>query len=1286
MVSNLGNSLPIVSGVYVAVLIPWTLLYTLDFISSKWVTIRNTQVKGCLHLVIIAIPISYIVAYIVFQTQLPEPDYKEMYAAVAALVLSGYHLARTVWGLRQLIYLKSWMRHAATAIRDAGYHLQKEPAFKPTNTTSATNEPYSLRALITWLSKLSVVHTPIFGQRRALRDVPKPSISIDEVVAQIQVNNSLIDNEFNAGIADHVQLVSWRRLYALPLKPSKPKVTFTRWAVAFIAQFGTAWLKDAFVREQHADPWIDKRRNFALQMLTTAILQTDPTESHSYLYDRVHSVPVGKEGKSFLPPDAWEQISHSRDAWHVFSPRGILASFFSHNEGLPYQCPVVEHRKQLPPRSLLKPIIKEAINGLKPRMQERLENFRSEHLELFAIFLWVQNTSRNLEETSDKTKCREGENFTASKASYEFLQRQLGLDEDERALEQLGYPFSKHARSRHLWYNRNVLEVSCRIDNWLALSSAEQLCSLEDVIGMSKVEYDPSTEKSEELGASNPSASVVSGERRNSIQRTPTQCLEQDSAFPEIQNRAAQASADSADKPREKEESYYRQSKILETKRLRFQLANDETRYDHSEQSLSFMGCVMESLRSGLAYQLYTGLISEREDKEKRRSSWIVPIPADFLEFPISQELWKCLRKRKCKGDLHSAVQERLLWECQVGTHHCFQTDLSEPDVHEKVSSMILFILGFPSVFIRPNAGYDRFGTTHLRYTIHAARPPQTFHILVEIERYKGNPLVKLRLLKEDNLETDDKFHWRLWRDAFLGRIKAKAKWQKSHGMTQVHVNTRTGNGLFKPISYISQGGKKRGARTDSGLMHWEGWPPFREGLAIFEQQCLLVDRGKEGTPQRARTSPSEKSSVLQDKKDKMQMGRRIYADCLPAILSNTMSDIDTALELGGPSVIWGRLKKKEQSKAGVPRRNEGGSGEQGWSGPWGAILSTIRLTPLNMSSSVRPNVQEKIPDNEETFREAQKLNPTAMFKVAQWVLKGEGMYRQNREQALVIMENALQVEKKLSSAWLYVKTCLEGASLYEAKRDENLDRAFSVVKMFWTDVEIRLRKGTAEERGETVKLQKDRVSQITDMNATLVREKRTSATLQDFADRLTMWFCVTEDNSIRDRAITLYESAVIADGDGFAMLKLALLNATKDEEDMMRMAQKFCKSVEEKLEEKLKDSSPGDGIKGNRFDFAHTSIEPYILRNVKEYIRLEKARHHPGALRLAERMGIEGEPKERSVRTSNLDVIAPMEDVRSEGNILCEQSQDHTIVHIPEVGRLRETDEMPLFPHASYL
>ena len=108
---------PVIADYWVTILtayslgfVPWAFLVLFDFISPKWKSIRRTRHFGYLHAITAIIPMMVVIVYAYFQGT--SGDYKEMMTAVAAIVVTIYHLTRTVWGLVQLHAFRSWCTRA----------------------------------------------------------------------------------------------------------------------------------------------------------------------------------------------------------------------------------------------------------------------------------------------------------------------------------------------------------------------------------------------------------------------------------------------------------------------------------------------------------------------------------------------------------------------------------------------------------------------------------------------------------------------------------------------------------------------------------------------------------------------------------------------------------------------------------------------------------------------------------------------------------------------------------------------------------------------------------------------------------------------------------------------------------------------------------------------------------------------------------------------------------------------------------------------------------------------
>ncbi len=116
--ARLADDKRLVIAAYVCAFIPWGFLYASDFISANWRTVRKTRLLAALHLLISIPPMSVVLFYSVVQDA--NGDYKEMMAAVLALVFSLYHVARTVFGLVQVRAFMKWCIETKGCMHDIG--------------------------------------------------------------------------------------------------------------------------------------------------------------------------------------------------------------------------------------------------------------------------------------------------------------------------------------------------------------------------------------------------------------------------------------------------------------------------------------------------------------------------------------------------------------------------------------------------------------------------------------------------------------------------------------------------------------------------------------------------------------------------------------------------------------------------------------------------------------------------------------------------------------------------------------------------------------------------------------------------------------------------------------------------------------------------------------------------------------------------------------------------------------------------------------------------------------
>ena len=119
--ARLADDKRLVVAAYVCAFIPWGFLYASDFISANWRSVRKTRLLALLHLLISVPPMGVVLFYSVVQDA--KGDYKEMMAAILALVFSLYHVARTCVGLIQVQAFMKWCVEMKLCMIDIGMKI-----------------------------------------------------------------------------------------------------------------------------------------------------------------------------------------------------------------------------------------------------------------------------------------------------------------------------------------------------------------------------------------------------------------------------------------------------------------------------------------------------------------------------------------------------------------------------------------------------------------------------------------------------------------------------------------------------------------------------------------------------------------------------------------------------------------------------------------------------------------------------------------------------------------------------------------------------------------------------------------------------------------------------------------------------------------------------------------------------------------------------------------------------------------------------------------------------------
>lgn len=103
---------------YIMAFLPWTILSSYDFVNTNWRSVKSTRRNGWLHLTFSAIPLIYIIFYVVIQGLAKE--YSEMCAAIVASFFAAWNVIRAAWGLWQLHIFRTWVEKSVQYLNAVG--------------------------------------------------------------------------------------------------------------------------------------------------------------------------------------------------------------------------------------------------------------------------------------------------------------------------------------------------------------------------------------------------------------------------------------------------------------------------------------------------------------------------------------------------------------------------------------------------------------------------------------------------------------------------------------------------------------------------------------------------------------------------------------------------------------------------------------------------------------------------------------------------------------------------------------------------------------------------------------------------------------------------------------------------------------------------------------------------------------------------------------------------------------------------------------------------------------
>lgn len=412
--------------------------------------------------------------------------------------------------------------------------------------------------------------------------------------------------------------------------------------------------------------------------------------------------------------------------------------------------------------------------------------------------------------------------LTETSSPIRTLRTQLGITDDGRPLvfedgngfASLPFQLKQIGIGGVFLGNRAVLAVSAAIDNWVAFNAGD---CIKEVLN-----YDPEWKQA--------CLAIPDG------QDGEDSCL--------LRRR-------SEDRKQLSDERYLVYANdILERFRLTAQFGMGDLTDLHLDQTISFLGAVMENVRSALAAGLPTrGRFVNTElwkpAIDFSQGSGLLTSPLEFtLSASLTCGLRSCATSGISDGEesmMTRPVEMRVLWELQNKILPSMQEKTSPGD---KIA-MIGCILGFPALFfnckvanvpfadpsrLNDNATGVSFSGRAWEASITPVCAPQELYVdLWIVCPDEGRADISVRLARR-NKERDDSFDWESWRDAFNGRLRGLRKWQERQGLG-ILDECATCCGIAEGIERW----KLPDPRTGSQLRVWSGWLPHRPSICKYE-------------------------------------------------------------------------------------------------------------------------------------------------------------------------------------------------------------------------------------------------------------------------------------------------------------------------------------------------------------------------------------------------------------------------------------------------------------------
>lgn len=864
----LGDRWYIVISAYFVVLLPWAFMQKIDFISSSWKTVRRTRRNGLIQFWFTLIPLTLMLPYIWLQIE--AQDFKEMSAAILAFIFALIHLVRTWWGLWQIRIFKEWAENSIRTLESQGisYNMLLKDKDNEKIRSMEKEEIFSYKADLIQVNDTIVDNQIMGGDTKCDLKLNLPK-SLRFILEELKKNLKKLLQVFQGKVLICIRLITSMRYIKsitgwidptkniFSLDPKDATEVWIRWATTFSSQGLSKWIRNYDIDHFPGNStgkclgYEIRKKHFAKEIITSAfLLKEDISRTKKVTYHAGH-------------PLQWEYGSQAGDekneeCWFhktgKVSQSQMLRYALRTGKGLPFGAKHIRtdgRRRRVSQDlersglSIFEYEVEKTARSMPPKFGNEIDNFDYRKLESLTIML---NLGRWIVEEKDNDTKEDHKKVKNEKDSCEhqisILTRHVGLPNDLKEISGINFkldsftgqetcgpfviPVFRGSEANKFGNNWNVTDESTVIDVWHAMRSGT---SIEDAI-----KYDEH----------------LTNEMWKSAQRESVHTKFIDPYLSSVESSATIGSQKNADQYEEEEEIIenfesdgVREQNSIFVKRI---LARDfEARRNpniHLEQSTSFLGIAMESLRSSLARHAF-------EEKGSEGCDWtpsvhlISGISDQLLCFEPSRALCSGIEaiqrqnRNICDYFERKNVQIRLVWEMQRE----IIKRIGKKTGPENPVAILACILSFSSLAFRKipiqentsngnNSNEPSGAVQACLLCLHPVYAPQSFFVEVRVSAFETGSLSNKYEISAyiRNKENEEFFDWEMWRDAFIGRMIGAREWKEDHEMDFFREYT-TFHGIsngFKQIRF-NQG------RSENFMNVWMGWLPMQPQICEFE-------------------------------------------------------------------------------------------------------------------------------------------------------------------------------------------------------------------------------------------------------------------------------------------------------------------------------------------------------------------------------------------------------------------------------------------------------------------